>query len=207
MQDSQRHSLDGYARNVIRYKARKLIGKYGFACDDYEDLTQEMTLDLLTRLPRFNAARTSMNTFVSRLVDNKVSTIIRHRKQEKRDFRREAWSLNETIENEEGQNIERGHAVSQDQYDLRMGNRTQTEAERLDMRVDIALVVATLPPNLQQLAEDLMTFSIAEAASKWGIPRSTLYEKGIAPLRKVFEDRGLREYISGVRRFAEPEGM
>ena len=33
-------------------------------------------------------------------------------------------------------------------------------------------------------------------ARELGVPRSTLYEKGIARLRKIFEDRGLHEYLA-----------
>ena len=49
-----RAQLNEYARSVIRNKARQLIGKYGFTPDDYEDLEQEMILDLLVRLPKFD---------------------------------------------------------------------------------------------------------------------------------------------------------
>jgi len=195
MEDSKQHDLDEYAKSVIRHKARQLIGKYGFTHDDYEDLRQDMVLDLLRRLPQFDPGRACQNTFISRVVDRKVATIIRHRRQEKRDYRREAGSLDEPIEADDGGTVERGQAISQDDNDLNSGKQNRIEFERIDMRLDISIAIADLPPDLRALAERLKADTIAQIARDLGVPRSTLYETGITRLRKAFEDKGLREYL------------
>ena len=74
-----------------------------------------------------------------------------------------------------------------------------TEAERLDLRLDLTLVLDELPDDLRDLAIRLQTRTVAEIARELGVLRSTLYEKGIARLRKIFEDRGLREYLGESR--------
>lgn len=194
MEDTKQCRLNDYAGKIIRYKARQLIGKYGFNQDDYEDLRQEMTLDILQRLPKFDATKAGMNTFVSRIIDHKISTIIRHRTQGKRDYRR-ACSLDEPIEDENGASVTRGEMLSQDDHDLHAGKHTRPESARTEIRAVISLTISELPPELRYLAELLLARSITQAAEELGVPRSTLYETGIAQLRKTFEDRGLRKYL------------
>ncbi len=195
MESSKQYGLNEYARNTIRHKARQLIGKYGFTRDDYEDLTQEMAVDLLTRLSKFDPAKAGPNTFVARIIDRKISSLIRHRKQRMRDFRRQVCSLDDPIEGEDCSNGSLGETISQDEHDLRTGRHARPELDRIDLRLDVCLAISSLPPDLRVLAERLVTQSITETAHELGVPRSTLYEKGIARLRKAFEDKGLNTYL------------
>ncbi len=182
MEDSKQGKLNGYATKAIRIKARRLIGKYGFTPDDYQDLMQEMTLDLLVRLPKFDPTRAGLDTFVSRIVNRKVADLIRHRRMEMRDYRREAGSLD-------------GPDADAEDLDLLVGSQILSTSECMDLRLDLSLAVADLSPELQRLVEVLLTHSITEAARELGVPRSTLYGRGIARLRKALADKGLDEYL------------
>ena len=152
MGNSKKCGLNEYAANLIRYKAQQLIGKCGLTPDDYEDLMQEMTLDLLQRLPKFDPTKAKRNTFIARIIDHKVSTIIRHCTQEKRDYRR-TCSLNEPIEDRDGACVTRGEMISQDDHDLHAGKHTRAESERTETRAVISFSISELPPELRQLAE------------------------------------------------------
>lgn len=193
METSTQDGLNDYPRNLIRQKARQLIGKYGFRQYDYEDLIQEIILDLHVRLPRFDPNKASKNTFIARLVDRKVANLIRYRSQCMRTYRCEAWSLDEPTDDPSG--ARRGDALSQDEHDLRTGKYAWPESERMDMRLDVSFAVSDLPPDLRDLAERLLHQSTTEVARDIGVPRSTLYDTGIARLRKAFEDKRLREYL------------
>jgi len=196
MTANQKHeSLGDYARDTIRHKARQLIGKYGFTRDDYDDLQQEMTLDLLERLPKFDPDKAAHTTFVARVIERKISKLIRHRKQEMRDFRREACSVNEPIEDGNGGTVERGQTISQDEQDLQTGKHSRPEGERIDLRMDMSFVVSGLPPELQRLTELLQAHSSLKVARELGVHRSTLYARDIARLREIFEDQGMKEYL------------
>lgn len=195
METAKQDGLNNYASDVIRHKARKLIGSNGFTWDDYEDLMQELALDLLMRLPKFDRNKASLNTFAVRIVDRRISTLIRHRTRGMRDYRCEAWSLDEPIDDLDGAGARRGDTLGQDEHDLRTGKHCRTVSERIDMRLDVSLVPSELPPDLKELAERLRHQSVAEVARDLGVPRSTLYDTGIARLRKAFEDKGLREYL------------
>ncbi len=191
MEGSKRPELSDYAHRIIRFKAGQLAGKYGFSRDDYEDLCQEMILDLLVRLPKFRSDRSSLKTFIARTVNRKAANLIRARKQEKRDFRREVFSLDDEIDDGEGHLIARGEMVREDVGDCSSGE----SSERTNLRLDVSLAIARLPPDLQRLAKLLMTHSITDAAKKLGIPRGTLCGRSLANLREILRQGKLKGYL------------
>ena len=191
----KQYELNDYAIQHIRHKARQLVGTAGFTRDDFEDIQQDLIVDLLERLPKFDPAKAKYNTFVSRIVERKVSKLIRHRKQQIRDCRREECSLNADIDDCGGGTVERIQTISQDEHDLRTGKYTRPADERVDLRLDIEAVLADLPPELRRAGQMLMTMPIAEVAHKLGVPRSTFYETHLARLREIFEAKGLGEYF------------
>ena len=194
--NQKRYELSSYARTCIHHKARQLIGKAGYTEDDLEDIEQDLTLDLLARLPRFDPAKAALNTFVARCVDHKVSQLLRHRQTERRDHRREACSLHDEIDVGEEEPQQRLSAISQDEHDLRTGKYSRPAGERADLQLDVATVLADLPPELREIAEMLVTMSVAEVARKMGIPYSTFYETHLAKLRETFKAKGLGDYFS-----------
>ena len=60
--------IDEYAVQIIKFKAKQLVGRVGLTDSDREDLEQEMILDLLQRLPKYNPDRAQRNTFIARVV-------------------------------------------------------------------------------------------------------------------------------------------
>lgn len=195
MDRTKRSHLDSYARNLIRIKARQLVGKAGFTADSIEDLEQEMTLDLLQRLPRFDSNKAAHTTFVARVIDRKISNLIRHRTAELRDFRRESGSLNDEVRNGSGETDERAQTLSRTDNHRDPGRHHRPQNEDAGLRLDFSVVLDRLPPDLRQLAELLTTCSISEAARKLGVPRSTLRDNDIARLRELFESEDLRGYL------------
>lgn len=195
MERAEYSEFDQYAAKDIRIKARQLIGNYGFTHDDLPDIKQELWLDLIQRRSSYNAERGQLSTFICLVVEHKISTIIRYRTQEKRDWRCEAYSLDETVKDADGANVPRGQALSQEDIDLRTGRIARPELEHLDLQLDLSIPLSALLPDLKKLAELLKEKPIAVVARELGISRSTLYEKGIAPLREFFKDKGLDEYL------------
>jgi len=195
MDGSQQRDLDQYAKHIIREKAKRLIEGHGFGPDDYEDLQQELALDLLMRLPKFDSARSCLKTFVVRIVNHKVREMIRHRTQQKRDHRRCVCSLDDPLEQDDGSTILREETVSQDDYDLLMGKHSRPEVERTDLAIDVSRALSRIPPDLRDLAVLLVLQSKRDAAREAGISRSTLYKRGLRRLRSAFEDAGLRDYL------------
>ena len=183
------YEINDYAEALIHHKAQQLVGNAGYTEDDVEELEQEMRLDLLKRLPKFNPKRATYNTFVTRLIERKICNLIRHRTQKVRDYRCEECSLNDTVETGGSNNRKVKHmeTITQDEHDFRSGRYRRPAAERLDLQLDISMALSKLPSELQELAELLQTRSITEAAQELGIPRSTLYSSGLAKLRRAFK--------------------
>jgi RNA polymerase sigma-70 factor (ECF subfamily) len=190
--NEKQYGINDYAEGLIHRKARQMVGKAGFTVDDIEDIEQEMRLDLLQRLVKFDPSKAKYNTFVSRLIDRRISDMIRGSKQDIRDYRCQESSLHEIVASgEEDKDVEHIETVSRDEQDHRYGRRIRSERERLDLEIDVPEVVARLPPDLRKLAELLQTVSISKAAKAFGVCRSTLYKSYLPPLRKAFLKSGL----------------
>src|SRR5262249_1034887 len=83
----QHAKIDTYACELIRRKARELVGRAGLTSQDREDLEQELLLRLLERLPAFDAERSAWTTFAALVIRRCAANLLRYRQAEKRDCR------------------------------------------------------------------------------------------------------------------------
>lgn len=195
MQSSQKQQeINEYAARVIRHKAKHLVGTAGFTESDRDDLEQEMMLDVITRLPKFDANKGTPKTFVARIIERKISKLIRHRTSDMRDYRREAFSLNENMEDGDGGSVERGDLVSRESIDPVVASNSRSGVDEMAFLQDMEAVLSGLPGHLRRLCEILKTGTVSDAAREMGIPRTTLHDH-VTKLRSLFEDAGLREYL------------
>lgn len=192
--ENRYQGIDDYAVRIIKYKARQLVGRVGFTESDRQDLEQEMVFDLLRRLPKFKPERAQRNTFIARVVEHKVATIIEAQKAGMRDYRLCSCSLNDRFENEEGGSVERIDTINQDDYLQRTGNLSRPISDLRGLSIDVRSAVENLPPELRDLCKRLQVESVTEISRDTGIPRGTIYES-IKKLRTLFEDAGLKDYL------------
>ena len=192
--DKRNGGIDEYAVQLIRYKSGQLAGKAGFRVSDRDDLEQELVFDLWRRMPRYDPARARRNTFIARVVDHKIASLIEAQKAAMRDYRRCRWSLNDRTEDADGRSLEREETIDQDDYMLRIGARSRTAEELRDLAIDVAALLETLPPELRELCRRLEAETVSEISRATGVPRGTLYES-IGKLRKICEEAGLKEYL------------
>ena len=193
--NAKRCELSDYALEVVHHKARQLVGKAGYTQDDVDDVKQDLIVDLLERLPKFDPAKATYNTFVARVVERKICNLLRDRQAEMRDHRREVCSLNEEIDTGEDEPVQRLATISQDEQDIRTGKYARPTEERAHLQLDMDSVLADLPPELRQAAEMLQTKSVSEVARELGIPRRTFREKHLTQLREVFAAKGMDDYL------------
>ena len=192
--DKHDDGVDPYAVTLIKYKARRLIGQAGFTASDRDDLEQELILDLLRRLPKYNPKRAQLNTFIARVVEHKIATLIEARKAGIRDYRRCPFSLDDRFEDEAGRSVERVDTFDQEDYLLRTGAQSRPADELSALTIDVAAVLETLPPELRELCRRLKAESVTEISRDTGVPRGTIYES-VKNLREIFEDAGLKDYL------------
>lgn len=191
------HDLDGFALDMVNIKATQLVGKAGFTLDDIDDIKQDMIVDLLERLPKFDVTKSDFKLFVTCVIDRKSSNLIRHRQMEMRDHRREVCSLNDEINvGINADPVQRYSLMDQDDPDILTGKHSRTAEERNHLRMDLAAVLADLPAELRKAVELLQHMSVTQAAQEMGVPRRTFREKHMAQLRELFKAKGLDLYLS-----------
>ena len=193
--NQKRPEINQYAESVIRVKARQLVGTAGFTRSDVADIEQELRIELLLRLPKFDPDKATYNTFVNCLVGRKCAKLVRHRMRELRDYRRNSCSLDELVEDDEGCVTARANTIDRDEADSRADRRARTREEQAQIRTDVALVLGTLPDDLRKLAKCVMTApTLTEAAQKLGMQRSAFYD-AIGRLRSHLRAAGLGDYF------------
>jgi len=194
MDANKKHEIDYYTAWLIRQKARQLKKRPDFATDDLKDVEQELALDLLKRMPRFDPQRASFTTFVVRVLRHEASALIRERRRKTDRFRRDWCSLNETVEGVDGELIERSETLDQDEANIRAGKQRRTHEEEARLRFDISIVLDDLPDDLRKVADHLMVEKVEDAAESLGVHRATIY-RAIQQLRRIFDKAGLRNYL------------
>jgi len=193
MDSSNRYDgIDIYVANLIKYKAKQLVGHYGFTLSDIEDLEQEMMLEYLRRVEKYDSNRASLKTFAARIIENIIANIVEKQNADKREYSLTACSLNDPIKDENGESFEIGETVDQDTYFRRTGLSQISAHERLILSIDNRAFLDTLPPNLRKIADLLKQEDIAEIVKMTGIPRTTIYEL-IKKLRRLASEFGLND--------------
>ena len=186
--------IDPRAVRLVRHKARQLVRRPEFTATDRQDIEQELFLDLLTRLPRFDAARCKRSTFVHRVVNNRVAGLLQERSAQKRGGGLTLASLEDDAGGDDGPPEPRWATL--DQRLCRRDAPSPREADnRRDLQIDTAAAIAGLPDDLRDLAESLALRNPSAVARERGVPRRTVRDR-IAQIRARFERLGLRIYVS-----------
>jgi RNA polymerase sigma-70 factor (ECF subfamily) len=194
--DNRYEGLDENAVKLIRHKARQLVGRAGLVAADRDDLEQDMVMDLLRRLPRFDPAKAKRETFIARIVEHRVATIIETQKAGLRDYRCNAGSLDERRADEGGGTGDMPPVLDQDSYRRETLEAARQDEDLRDLRRDMAMVVEDLPSDLRELCRRLLTSTVSEVSRETGVPRGTIYES-VQKLRSRFEKAGLAAYLDG----------
>ncbi len=185
--------IDPRTFRLVRTKARQLSRRREFSVADREDIEQDLLLDLLTRLPRFDAARCQRSTFVHRVVNNRVARMVETRAAKKRGASLTFASLGDEANDDAGQPEPRWATI--DQRLSRRDAPSVTEADsRRDLQIDTAAAIRELPDDLRELAESLCLRTPSEAARESGVPRRTVRDR-MTRIRARFERLGLRIYV------------
>jgi RNA polymerase sigma-70 factor (ECF subfamily) len=185
--------LDAFAANLIRCKARQLVGKAGFTRSDQEDIEQELTLRLLRRASAFDPGQAHWNVFVTTVVERCAASLLRDRRAEKRDHRR-TTSLHQPLEIDDEGQVEVAAVIGQDGHDRRLGRVSRADREHKELEIDLSAVLGRLPQDQRDLAERLKLASVSQVARDLNLPRTTLLRR-MERLRRRFEKALLRDYL------------
>ncbi|MFB3893292.1 MAG: sigma-70 family RNA polymerase sigma factor [Phycisphaerae bacterium] len=186
--------LDAWCIRLIRFKASQMVGKAGLTKSDRRDLEQQLATDVLARLPKFDPAKAGFHTFVDRVVNHAVATILAHRGAAVRDYRRTGPSLNEEVALADGSRVQRiKNVAEEDPIGMRTVER-RTQRELAELKLDLMAATARLPERLRSLCEMLKSMDMPQIIRQSGRSKSSLY-RDVAEIRGVFKDAGLEEHL------------
>jgi len=183
--------LDEQTVETIRIKAKTLIGNYGFTHDDFDDIRQDITLDLLIRLSEYDPERASLRTFISRIIDYKIEQIAEERSTIKERVWQTSVSLYDVLPDSESELTERIQSVTERNLPWNEAESGFSAFELNDLREDVKQVLFALPPEQLDICLRLARDSVAEVSRQTGIPRMTLYYH-IKKISEHFEEAGLK---------------
>lgn len=184
--------LDEYTVNLIRRKARQLVGRAGWTAQDVPDLEQEIWCSLLKCLKGVDRGKEDMSAFITTVVKHTIVNMLKERNVAKRDWRKEV-SLNDFIEDTKGNILERWQIL--DQAGIQNNTTVRRSEEELStLRIDISLAKKSLPESLQSLTQALEKYTVLELSRRSGKHRQIIYN-AIRRIRKHFVEAGFADYL------------
>ena len=174
---TKNESIDPYVKSLIECKARQLVGKCGIRSGDIKDIEQDLYLDFLQRKSKYDPQKSKFTTFCQRIVERKISKIIRERAAMKRVLNDTAASLQEVVGVDEfGEEISLGDTI------------VDESAAPPDFLVDVKLILESMPQTHRDAYELLMDgVCVSDVARTIGIPRETFRDVILRDLRVAFE--------------------
>lgn len=178
--------------DTIERKVKVYIKKGYFAQRDREDLIQECCMHWFSRRGQYQAGKASLNTFMERVLDNKLCDLAKREQTDKRKVNRSALSLDEELQHgDEADNRTRADKVTRDPW-----KGPRDAFSQADRALAVAEVLKKLTPAQRELCRLFMEgCSVSEASVLLSRPRSTIYDE-ISRIRELFEKAGLRDYLS-----------
>jgi RNA polymerase sigma factor (sigma-70 family) len=187
-------TLDDEAEKAIRIHSRALVGTAGFAEQDLDDVRQEMRLEVITRLPKFDPRRAQRSTFITRIIERKARQLIRHRKAEKRDRRHEAYSLDATVKDAEGRGVARQQLLSEPDQTRRVKRRSRLPQYRRSLRENMVRAIASLAKDEQTLCRLVQRFGLKRLHQGMGMPPGEL-DARVKRIRRHLSQAGMHAYL------------
>jgi len=177
------------AESAIRAVVGKLIGTSGVRKADSDDVAQILRIHVAGKAAEHDPARSSLKTFIERIVQNKVRDILEDGHAQCRDPRKESRSLDEPEFAAEGEACTFGETIDIEESLRRAGLLPWPDDEALI--IDVKLVLEDLSEvDRFTCAVLAATKSLREAAGDLGIHVETLRQR-VAKIRAEFVARGI----------------
>ncbi len=179
MKSAISRSIGDSVSDLIRYKARALVGHYGFTSSDREDVEQDLVLHLIEHFDRIELVRIH-KAVLHRVLDHKIISIVRHRLARVRDKRRDA-SLDAVVKQ---------HAC--DGFEI-LDDRFADPETRSDLEMDLQEAIEMLDGDARHVCELLKHQSIVATAQRLGLTRGKT-RAHVSKIRALLTSAGLDVY-------------
>lgn len=169
---------DSYAMAQASLRAKLLCATAGFRWDAMEDARQDLLVDYLRRLPKFDSRRGDRDSFVRGVMRNHATVLATRRH---RIARREVLAAD--LPRKEVR-------IEADPVEILDGLHWHEIEPALQLSIDVERVLSRLPYQLQRLARLLSELSVVEVCLAFGKSRSRVYQM-IRQIRVAFVSAGL----------------
>jgi len=181
-----------YVMKRTQFKAKQVVRKYP-SLGEIDDVRSAMVVDVMERLPKFNGERAGVKTFISRIIDNKIASMLKSRLAARRGSARKGPSVDDWVLDEHGAWTQREALIGEDRLHAHRGVSQRSDQERRDMELDVATILARLTPEQRKLCEQLKKLTPSEIKRETTRARSLIY-KQMAPIEKIFFEAKLHLY-------------
>ena len=178
----------------IRIRAKRLAWSNARPGFDIDDIEQELRADLIRRAQRYDATKSSYDTFADRIIANRIATLASATKAMHAE--RTMQSLDVPVGDEDGD----GSLTLSEVLPESAALDPVDEFSRMHgpgLRGDVGKLLAALCPATRQVAIAVSHLSVSEAARALGLHRSTVYER-LAAIRRTATRLGLDGYFEAV---------
>jgi RNA polymerase sigma-70 factor (ECF subfamily) len=191
-----------YKKTFLQWElavAKKLVYEYQekFEClkgIDFDDLLQKILTHWYFNKEKFNPDRkTKEKTFMAKIVENKLTDILREAKTDKRTLNYQTISLDQPLDDDENCST-LSDLVSED--DILSRSNTLSPFLKIQLKVDLSRALLKLNSRQKKicnliLSEDL---NVSELSLCLNTPRTTIFDE-IKRIRKIFEKEQLKDYL------------
>jgi hypothetical protein len=177
LEANQYPGLEPRAVDIVRRRARKLIGRYGIYACDVADLEQSWLTKLLSCQEYAEPEHLDYERRIARLVRLFSIDEIRRRTAGKRGGGVRSVSLDDYIEGPGGSRTPLRETVSEADYFHLTGQEHIGLSDSAAARLDLETFLAILPPDLRVIAEALKLAGPEELASRTRLSRATAYRR------------------------------
>lgn len=183
----------GFAHRYIRFRCRKLIGRYGYTKADLPDLQQDLKLHLVQRFSQFDPTIKSWRVFVVMVIRTKISNLVEACRRIKRDQHGREVSLSEMVKPAAGPSTEMADTITLDDVARLTGEFDRPASEWSDLEYDVAAAIAKLPRRLRRACKLLQKHSVSDTARKMRVSRVRMYEM-LHEIRRELIPHGIHLY-------------
>lgn len=155
--------------------ARRLVNRIRLPWYQLEDIRQDLLVDLLERLPAFDARRGTLGAFAGKILTHKVARLANMIRRERIAFGATPISLDEPASSACGKS--RGHFIPEDRgLAAHLGQPGDVFA-RIERRLDIERALGALNGGDLRLCAELYEATADRLAARGRAPRSSLYRR------------------------------
>lgn len=157
---------------------------------DEDDFAQETRRHLLSRFHLFDPKRSCYSTFVARVIDSWIASLLRERRRQKRAPARDAVSLEGSRVFTGGVNTTLRDALSAERVPGRSDDSPEDGVARQELIAAVARIVSALPPLFRDICTRLPGQSHANIKRELGLSRRQ-FDGAMARIRQIFTDARL----------------